>query len=187
MKEIRNCRDCETFSEKTPLVYCGKNPRLFVVSEIPPKGAWENDQGDVWVDTMDFANTEKGTTYEFCKAIGIIDEADDIPFWIQRANCYHNKGKQYMLNHCSCKFIRRAIRTVKPEVIVALGKTAASWFLQFNKLSDVIGERHWYVHGSLKIPFVAMIHTSASSARWRKKYRIKQQESIARIKNLLST
>ena len=48
LKEIRECKeDCrEVKVNRTPVVYSAENPKVMIVSEVPPFGAWENGLGD---------------------------------------------------------------------------------------------------------------------------------------------
>ncbi|MEM3586666.1 MAG: uracil-DNA glycosylase family protein [Candidatus Jordarchaeaceae archaeon] len=47
-------------------------------------------------------------------------------------------GRERALQYCSEKFLRRIIETLEPRLIIALGRPAAQYFFQFNKLNEIL-------------------------------------------------
>jgi len=104
-----------------------------------------------------------------CKWLEIDREtAEKRFFWIQRANCFVSDGKGYAFQHCSSKYILRAIKLVKPKLIIILGKAAAEYFYQFEKLEEVAGEDLRYVNGYDEYHCVVFYHPSGAAEKWRK-------------------
>ncbi len=110
-------------------------------------------------------------------------DSDNRIVWVHRANCYTDFGKDYVCQHCSCKFIHRVISTIRPRLIITLGRLAAEWFLQFDKLHDVVGNRTKYTHDGVDYPCVVFFHPS--SARWWKEYEDQHERVIRVAKTLL--
>lgn len=146
VKEIRECKDCETKNLNnttiggTPFVFVGKNPHILVVSEIPYSKAWEKNEGKDWAEGKSFLpdNQNIGISNRLCSWLKIDRYIfKEKVFWIQRANCCVEKGKQFVFQHCSEKFLRRVIESLKPKLIITLGKPAAQYFFQFNKLKNL--------------------------------------------------
>ena len=50
MKEIRDCKVAcrEVKVKRTPLVYSSEDPKIMIVSEVPPFTPWSNGLGDEW-------------------------------------------------------------------------------------------------------------------------------------------
>lgn len=147
VNEIRKCDDCETTKlydstkRGTPFVFIGKHPQILVVSEIPYKKAWKKNEGKDWIDGKSFLpdNKKKGISNKLCEWLKInSDLLEEKVFWVQRANCCVEFGKEFVFQHCSEKFLRKIIQSLKPKLIITLGKTAAQYFFQFKLLSKLI-------------------------------------------------
>lgn len=149
VEEIRGCEDCKTDrynengTKRTPFVYKGSDPKILVVSEIPSKEAWIKDVGKKWKDGESFFIENKGIPFKLWSWLNKEAKLDENlfkerVFWVQRANCWVDVGKEYAFQHCSEKFLRRIIETLEPRLIIALGKPAAQYFFQFNKLNEIL-------------------------------------------------
>ena len=146
VKVIRECKDCETTElndltkKGIPFVFVGKHPQILVVSEIPSKSAWKKNEGKDWIEGKSILpkNENRGISNKLCKWLEIDRNLfKEKILWIQRANCCVDKGKEFALQHCSEKFIRRVIESLKPKLIITLGKPAAQYFFQFKELKCV--------------------------------------------------
>jgi len=169
LKEIRECDLCRKYSKHTPFVYGSCGADLLVVSEMPPRKAWDDNIGEKWRKDL-FACREKGAPHTLCEWLGMKkEEARERFFWIQRANCYVNEGKEYAFQHCSSKYIPRAISLVRPKVIIILGRSAAQYFTQFEKLEDAmektIKEGVEYKVGDKEYPCFVLYHPSPANPK----------------------
>ena len=72
-----------------------------------------------------------------------LEEAERLLFWIQRANCHVKKKNKDVYNHCSRKYIQRAISVVEPRMIVALGKDAGKWFFPGKSMTELVGKEKY--------------------------------------------
>ena len=71
------------------------------------------------------------------------------------------------IKKCS-KWLDYEINTLKPKLIIPVGKLAISQFIIFDKLNDVVGKKIIYKKDSYKINIVALPHPSGLST-WYKK------------------
>ena len=71
------------------------------------------------------------------------------------------------IKKCS-KWLDYEIDTMKPKLIIPVGKLAISQFIIFDKLNDVVGKKIVYKKGSRNIIIVALPHPSGLST-WYKK------------------
>ena len=175
LREIRTCKFCraDQIDWKTPLVYSPISPTVVVVSEMPSIWAWNADIGRVWAESHLLAGGTTGAPHTLCKWLGLdYREAISKLFWIQRANCAVTVGKHFAFQHCSSRFLDRALHLVKPKLILTLGKIAAQYFLRFDRLEDVMGRIRTYEG----YDFVALYHPSPAARKWQ--HRPEQQESI---------
>jgi len=134
LEEIRDCEDCKPKPEYTPVVYSAENPDILIVSEGPPKTAWTGNLGKKWGTSTGWKNNVASTSKDLISWLELTaDEAAKRLFWIQRANCYYPPGRErnQAFEHCSKEYIPRAISAVDPDIIIALGQSAAKWFFQF--------------------------------------------------------
>jgi uracil-DNA glycosylase len=176
--EIRKCTFCfDTPPELVPFVYLGADPKVLVVSEIPAVRAWEQDIGASWERGELFAplkndkkKESKGAPHTLCKWLGKDESwARSQLFWIQRANCVV-PGKRFAFQHCSGKFLDRAIDLVQPRLILILGGVAAEFFCRrsFKKLSELMGQAQKYVLNEKSYNCVVLYHTSRRITKLRK-------------------
>jgi len=183
LQDIRRCRDCIVDCPSTPVVYSAPNPKIVVVSEEPPLGAWRKDLGKSWAGDGEKKGTIKtegwqgGTAHQFCEWAGITDGIDQLVFWIQRANCRVNTGRGYVFHHCSYKFILRAIQVVRPKLVITLGHVAAQFFLQFNNLSEVVGDAYRCKEGAIEYTLIPLFHPSKTNQPWRTQFKQIHEDS----------
>jgi len=48
--------------------------------------------------------------------------------------------KPYVFQHCSARFLERALHVLDPPTVIAVGRHAAEYFFQFEKLEEVVGQ-----------------------------------------------
>jgi uracil-DNA glycosylase len=191
-KEVRRCDFCfrnTSVKEKgIPLVYGGRegdknyDPKVLVVSEMPPSSAWEKreeenreDLGARWAKGQLFAPTKRvpqgGAPETLREWLGKGEDwALSQLFWIQRANCpveSYGVRKRFAFQHCSSRFLDRAVKLVKPELILTLGGEAAEYFIpEKGKLktlmdSQVRGVPYQYPpHNDKPCDCIVLYHTS---------------------------
>ncbi|MFW9769240.1 MAG: uracil-DNA glycosylase family protein [Candidatus Thorarchaeota archaeon] len=167
VQEIQACKHCGDIKGNTPFIYAGSDSRLMVVSHVPHKGSFEENYGKLWAEGM----INKGTPRTLFKWLDLdFEEAKRIIFWIQLMNCALDKsnGLDIARRDCSAKFIPRAIRTVKPKIIVTIGRPAAEWFFggSFSLLSDLVGKSREYIFEEQRILLIAFPHPSGANRRW---------------------
>lgn len=179
LDEIRECTDCNIVCQSTPVVYSAITPKIMVVSETPLKRAWECGLGREWEGSLEAKKVKKGTTYELCKLLDILDEADQLLFWIQRANCSVDRRRGDVFSHCSENFIPRAIQVVRPRLVITLGRSATRYFLPFTHLSEVVGSAYPREANSVKYTLVPMFHPSKANGAARKRFEAEHKKSIA--------
>jgi uracil-DNA glycosylase family 4 len=140
-----------------------------VVSEIPSRAAWKLDLGRNWEQDL-FAGRERGVPHTLCRWLGIDKEdANRIFFWIHRANCAVSKGKEYSFQHCTSKFLDQAVELVGPKLILVLGKVAATYFFQFEKFDDLIGEVQTYSRNNIRYKCIVLCHPSPRAKKCQKR------------------
>jgi len=186
LADIRSCRDCIVSSRHTPVVYSSKTPEVLILSQVPPENAWAGDLGDKWMASLEISTSRGGTASNLCEWLGLgSTEADNVIFWIQRVNCRMDYGWDYAFQHCSRKFIQRAIQVVKPKAIITLGRSGADWFLQFKSLADVVGRKFDYHVDDETYSVVPFFHPSNANRAALKEYQSNQDEAIRIAKALI--
>jgi len=184
LQDIRSCKYCLTDNQEIPFVYGTSSSDILVVSEMPPKKAWEDKIGEKWKENL-FADREVGAPHALCNGIGMCkEEAKKRFFWIQRANCYVSIGKEFAFQHCSFKYIPRAIDVIKPKVIITLGRIAAQYFFQFQKMEDIMKESMKYKKGDNCYSCFVLYHPSRRNKRnWDKRI---NRNMINKLKNAIN-
>jgi len=117
---IRECNDCEIQEWHTPCVFGSQDSKILIVSERPPKGEYEKELGKQMAE----GTLEKEP--RFCQKNWLDISGHFSPkhfFWIHRANCFSDYYEQ-----CSCKFLEKAIRLVRPKLMLIFGGVAAEYF-----------------------------------------------------------
>jgi uracil-DNA glycosylase len=188
-KEVRECRDCAVQEERTPFVYGGRvgdksyDPKVLVVSQVPPPSAWREDIGTRWAEGELFAtrrNFKGGIPHTLCRVWLEKDEkwGKGRLFWIQRANCAVEKEeKRSAFQHCSSKFLGRAIDVVMPKLVLILGRSAAEYFFHFRKLADVMGQVRKYKE---RYDCIVLYHPSPAGGNWHKQREHEESLQLAR-------
>ena len=192
LQEIRKCKYCKPKPEHTPVVYSAEDPDILIVSEIPLGSAWTNDLGNAWKTSSGWIDNVAGTTKTLIEWLELsADEAAKRLFWIQRANCYYLDGRSRnkAFENCSEKYIKKAIRAVNPNLIIALGKSAAVWFFKRNHIYDMVGRKDkkdtTYLVDGKEYPCFALFHPSGISKSHRIKHKDKQERAKKRIKAII--
>jgi uracil-DNA glycosylase len=188
--KIRDCKDCRPKPEYTPVVYSAEDPDILIVSEGPPETAWKGDLGKKWRTSTGWKKNVASTTKDLISWLELTaDEAAKRLFWIQRANCFYPQGKErnQAFEYCSKKYIPRAISAVEPDLIIALGQSAAKWFFQFHHLYEIVGnkERTTYSVDGKKYPCFALLHPSPLNRKHLKEYKDEQERALELIKAII--
>jgi len=181
LKEVRQCRFCRTDpTNRTPFVYSSADPGILVVSEMPPLSAWKANIGRYWEERDLFARRTKGAPHKLCEWLEIErNKAKDMFFWIQRANCAVTIGKSFAFQHCSSKFLDRAIDLIKPKLILVLGRVAAEYFFQFTeRVKSMMGQIISY----RGYDCIVLYHPSPAAGKWQHKPEQEKSIKLARRK-----
>ena len=180
LREIRQCRFCFSEQEgeaRTPFVYSPANPDIVVVSEMPSTAAWEKDMGSLWARGDLFGGRTRGAPHKLCQWLEMDqNEASNRFFWIQRANCAISIGKRFAFQHCSAKFLDRAIDLVDPRIVLILGRFAAEYFFKFRDTKEVMGEVRTYEGSQVPHDCIVLTHPSQAAQKYQK--RPEQKKSI---------
>jgi uracil-DNA glycosylase len=190
LKEIRRCEDCIPAPEHTPVVYSAEDPDILIVSEIPPKTAWTGGLGKAWTTSPGWIDHVGKTSKELISGLKLkAEDAAKRLFWIQRANCHYprGKGRNKAFEHCSKKYIKRAILAVDPKLIIALGQSASKWFFQFHHLYEIVGnkEKTTYSVDGKEYPCFALLHTSRENRKYLKDHKDKQDRALEFIRAII--
>ncbi len=192
LEKIRDCKACRPKPEFMPAVYSAENPDILIVSEMPLDDAWKNGLGKAWINSTGWIDNVAGTTKTLIEWLEFSpDEAAKRLFWIQRANCHYPPGKSRnkAFEHCSKEYIPRAISAVEPDIIIALGKSAAVWFFKRNHIHDMVGREDkkntTYLVDGKEYPCFALFHPSGISKSHRIKHKDKQERALEIIKTIV--
>ena len=92
-----------------------------------------------------------------------------------------------MFERCSEKYIHKAIRAVDPRLIIALGQSAAKWFLRFHHLDEIVGNKEKATHtvDGKKHPCFALFHPSGANRGSLTEHKDKQERAKKRIKAII--
>ena len=192
LEKIRDCKYCTPIPEHTPVVYSAEDPDILIVSEIPPPKAWTRDLGEDWRNSSGWIKHVGGTTKTLIEWLELTtDEAAKRLFWIQRANCHYPKGesRNKAFENCSEKHIQKAIRAVDPDLIIALGKSAAVWFFKRNHIYDMVGREDkkdtTYLVDGKEYPCFALFHPSGINKSHRIEHKDKQEHALELIRAII--
>jgi uracil-DNA glycosylase len=201
LKEIRECKIAckEVKVKRTPLVYSAEDPKVMIVSEVPPFDAWNNGLGDEWASgTLSIPEGTRYTSATLLKWLSTPErpmtgeDAEKLFFWIQRSNCClqectKDKPPKEVINRvyprCSKEYIERAIDIVKPRVILSLGGHASWWFNPGKALKDVVGNEKYTKYRGYD--YFALAHPSPQSF-WPGKYPELHKRSLELVKPIIS-
>ncbi len=195
LEDIRHCSDCpEVEVKRTPVVYSAKDPKVIIVSEVPPFSAWKKGLGDAWRTALGIPEGTRYTSATLLEWLSTEDrqmtgkDAEDLFFWIQRANCclaekIPNSAKHRVYNYCSSKYIAKAIDVVKPRIIISLGSYAAGWFNPGKKLIDVVGNDDYIKHKDYD--YFALAHPSPASP-WPSIHPEKHRQSLKLVRPIIA-
>jgi len=199
LKEIRECEVAcqEVKVKRTPLVYSAEDPKVMIVSEVPPFVPWENGLGDEWASgTLSIPEGTRYTSATLLKWLSTEEhqmtghDAEKLFFWIQRSNCClqgnkDDKVPRGVINRvyprCSREYIERAIDIVKPRLILSLGGHASWWFKPGKALKDVVGNENKH----RGYDYYALAHPSPNS-RWPTQYPEKHKRSLELVRPIIS-
>ena len=124
-----------------------------------------------------FAWTAGKNMFKWFSSIGLNEEKFRNNIYMSAVcRCYPGKNlsgsgdrvpSEVEIKNCS-KWLNYEISTLKPKLIIPVGKLAISQFIEFIKLNDVVGKKIVYKKGNNKIDIVALPHPSGLST-WYKK------------------
>lgn len=201
LKDIQECKeDCkEVKVKRTPLVYSADDPKVMIVSEVPPFTPWVGGLGDEWASGI--LGIPEGTRYMSATLLKWLStpersmtgkDAEKLFFWIQRSNCClqdstTDKVPKSVINRvyprCSGFYIERAIDIVRPRVIISLGGHASWWFKPGKALKDVVGNKKHTTHRGYD--YYALAHPSPRS-RWPSQYPEKHNQSLKFVRPIIA-
>lgn len=195
LEDIRKCPPCpEVEGKRTPVVYSAKDPKVLIVSEVPPLGAWKKGLGDAWRTALGIPEGTRYTSATLLKWLSTEDrqmtgkDAEALFFWIQRANCClakktPKKAKHRVYNYCSSKWIAKAIDVVKPRMIISLGRYAAWWFNPGKMLTDLVGNDDYIKYKDYD--YFALAHSSPASP-WPSTHPEKHRQSLNLVRPIIA-
>ncbi len=124
-----------------------------------------------------FAWTAGKNMFKWFSSIGLEEEKFRQNIYMSAVcRCYPGKNTsgsgdrvptEVEIKKCS-KWLDYEIDTLKPKLIIPVGKLAISQFIIFDKLNDVVGKKIIYKKNSCNINIVALPHPSGLST-WYKK------------------
>ena len=124
-----------------------------------------------------FAWTAGKNMFKWFSSIGLNEEKFRNNVYMSAVcRCYPGKNlsgtgdrvpSEIEIQNCS-KWLNYEISTLKPKLIIPVGKLAISQFIKFIKLNDVVGKKILYKNGNHAIDIVALPHPSGLST-WYKK------------------
>ncbi|HJW97293.1 MAG TPA: uracil-DNA glycosylase family protein [archaeon] len=123
-KQIRRCKICRLPKESYPLFQGNHNAKIMVISQAPSLKATQI--GQKWKDNL------SGKTLR--SWFGLADEVfynENLIYLTALGKCYPGKGKggDKLPNPiCAQKWLAKEIETLKPKLVVTVGKRSFSWF-----------------------------------------------------------
>jgi uracil-DNA glycosylase len=201
LKEIRECKVAcqEVKVKRTPVVYSADDPKIMIVSEVPPFTPWANGLGDEWASGA--LGIPEGTRYTSATLLKWLStkerqmtgkDAEKLFFWIQRSNCNLQDGPKYgvpgkvihrVYTRCSEAYIERAIDVVKPRVILSLGGHASWWFNPGKTLKEVVGNKKYTTYRGYN--YYALAHPSPVSP-WPAQNPEKHNQSLKFVRPIIA-
>ena len=165
---ILKCSKCEDMIG-TPIVGSPIKSKIILIGQAPgiKEGALKRP----------FAWTAGKNMFKWFSSIGLEEEEFRRNVYMSAVcRCYPGKNtsgsgdrvpSNIEIKKCS-KWLDYEIDTMKPKLIIPVGKLAISQFIIFDKLNDVVGKKIIYKKGSQNIIIVALPHPSGLST-WYKK------------------
>ena len=165
---LLKCNKCEDMIG-TPIVGYPIKSKIILIGQAP--GIKEGKL------KKPFAWTAGKNMFKWFSSIGLEEEEFRRNIYMTAVcRCYPGKNpsgsgdrvpSDIEIKKCS-KWLDYEIDTLKPKLIIPVGKLAISQFIIFDKLNDVVGKKIIYKKDSYKINIVALPHPSGLST-WYKK------------------
>ena len=165
---ILKCSNCEDMIG-TPIVGNPIKSKIILIGQAPgiKEGALKKP----------FAWTAGKNMFKWFSSIGIEEEKFTQNIYMSAVcRCYPGKNTsgsgdrvptKFEIKKCS-KWLDYEINTLKPKLIIPVGKLAISKFIMFNKLNEVVGKKIIYKKNNYNINIIALPHPSGLST-WYKK------------------
>ena len=167
-QDILKCSKCKDMVG-TPIVGNPVRSKIILIGQAP--GIKEGDL------KRPFAWTAGKNMFKWFSSIGLNEQEFRENIYMSAVcRCYPGKNasgsgdrvpSQIEIKKCS-KWLEYEINTLRPKLIIPVGKLAISQFIIFNKLNDVVGNKIIYKKDNQKINIVALPHPSGLST-WYKK------------------
>jgi len=167
-KKILKCSKCKDMLG-SPVVGNPIQSKIILIGQAP--GVKEGDL------KRPFAWTAGKNMFKWFSSIGLNEEKfRDSVYMSAVCRCYPGKNlrgsgdrvpTELEIKKCS-KWLNFEIDTLKPQLIIPVGKLAISQFLVFDKLNEVVGKKIVYSKNNYKIDIVSLPHPSGLST-WYKK------------------
>ena len=177
---LLKCNKCEDMIG-TPIVGYPIKSKIILIGQAPGKLK------------KPFAWTAGKNMFKWFSSIGLEEEEFRRNIYMTAVcRCYPGKNpsgsgdrvpSDIEIKKCS-KWLDYEIETLKPKLIIPVGKLAISQFIIFDKLNDVVGKKIIYKKSKQNISIVALPHPSGLST-WYKKEPGKSllYEALKTIKN----
>lgn len=181
---LLKCNKCEDMIG-TPIVGYPIKSKIILIGQAP--GIKEGKL------KKPFAWTAGKNMFKWFSSIGLEEEEFRRNIYMTAVcRCYPGKNpsgsgdrvpSDIEIKKCS-KWLDYEIETLKPKLIIPVGKLAISQFIIFDKLNDVVGKKIIYKKSKQNISIVALPHPSGLST-WYKKEPGKSllYEALKKIKN----
>ena len=181
---LLKCNKCEDMIG-TPIVGYPIKSKIILIGQAP--GIKEGKL------KKPFAWTAGKNMFKWFSSIGLEEEEFRRNVYMTAVcRCYPGKNpsgsgdrvpSDIEIKKCS-KWLDYEIETLKPKLIIPVGKLAISQFIIFDKLNDVVGKKIIYKKSKQNISIVALPHPSGLST-WYKKEPGKSllYEALKKIKN----
>ncbi|MEE4240681.1 MAG: uracil-DNA glycosylase [Desulfopila sp.] len=153
-EEVRNCRSCDLIRNRVLPVpgKGGSNPRLFVV------GGWLTQEKEGFEEDGVFGTAEDQMLERMLTAIHL-DRNDAFITNVIKCGISQTVQPKAENIHSCFSYLERQIAALSPEILCAMGITAARALLQITQpLSQLRGQLHQYVQGQSTIPLVVTYH-----------------------------
>ena len=167
-KNLLKCNNCGNMIG-SPIVGNPIRSKIILIGQAP--GIREGDL------QRPFAWTAGKNMFKWFSSIGLDEEEFRKNIYMSAVcRCYPGKNKsgtgdrvpsKAEIKKCS-KWLNFEINTLKPKLIIPVGKLAISQFIHFDKLNDVVGRKIRYKNDLNEFDLVCLPHPSGLST-WYKK------------------
>lgn len=140
-KQMRRCKKCRDLSGDSHAVFAGKyGNKIMVIGQAPGKQELKYDKP--------FCGPAGKRLFKWLKEVSI-DEAEfrKVAYFTQMMKCYPGssdrgdlKPNLQQLSNCA-SYLEKEFKTLRPEIVIPVGKLAIEKFLGKVKLEEVIGKK----------------------------------------------